>query len=91
MCPHVLWDENEKRYRMWYSGGDQYEPNAIGYATSQDGITWERHQANPIFTPDRDSPWEKHKVTACQVIPSPPLTVPTASLSTMASPPLSFP
>ena len=34
MCPHVLWDEQAKLYRMWYSGGEQEEPNAIGYATS---------------------------------------------------------
>ncbi|HKM52332.1 MAG TPA: hypothetical protein VJY33_02920 [Isosphaeraceae bacterium] len=33
MCPHVLWDEQAKLYRMWYSGGEQYEPNAIGFAT----------------------------------------------------------
>ena len=25
---------------MWYSGGEQYEPDAIGYATSKDGIDW---------------------------------------------------
>ena len=31
MCPHVLWDKETKRYQMWYSGGEQYEPDAIGY------------------------------------------------------------
>ena len=34
MCPDVLWDGEQKQFRMWYSGGDQYEPDAIGYATS---------------------------------------------------------
>ena len=67
MCPHVLWDAGASQFRMWYSGGDQNEPNAIGYATSPDGLTWTRHEANPIFTPEPNSPWEKHKVTACQV------------------------
>jgi beta-1,2-mannobiose phosphorylase / 1,2-beta-oligomannan phosphorylase len=52
MCPHVLYDEMEKQYRMWYSGGEQYEPNAIGYATSPDGLKWTRHDKNPIFRPD---------------------------------------
>ena len=33
MCPAVLWDEEKGLYRMWYSGGEQYEPNAIGYAS----------------------------------------------------------
>ncbi len=26
MCPHVLWDADAKQFRMWYSGGEQYEP-----------------------------------------------------------------
>ncbi|MGI6495123.1 MAG: hypothetical protein ACOX5G_03380 [Kiritimatiellia bacterium] len=68
MCPHVLWDEREKQYRMWYSGGEQYEPDAIGYATSPDGIRWTQWPANPIFTGDPACGWEKYKVTACQVI-----------------------
>jgi len=67
MCPSVLWDEQAKLFRMWYSGGEQNEPNAIGIATSPDGLTWKKHESNPIFTADSKNPWEKHKVTACQV------------------------
>ena len=52
MCPHVIYDEKAKLYRMWYSGGEQYEPNAIGYATSEDGLKWTKHENNPIFRPD---------------------------------------
>ena len=69
MCPHVLFDEPSKQYRMWYSAGDQYEPDAIGYATSTDGLHWTRNSANPIFKADPVDAWERHKVTACQVIP----------------------
>ena len=29
MCPHVEWDGEKKQFRMWYSGGDNYEPDAI--------------------------------------------------------------
>ncbi len=68
MCPHVLYDEREKLYRMWYSGGEQYEPNAIGYATSSDGLKWVRDEMNPVFRPDPKSAWEKDRVTACQVV-----------------------
>ncbi len=68
MCPHVLWDEQARSFRMWYSGGEQNEPNAIGYATSPDGLTWTKHAANPIFVPDKRNDWEKDRVTACQVI-----------------------
>jgi len=68
MCPHVIWDQEAKLYRMWYSGGEQVEPDAIGYATSPDGLKWTKLAANPIFRADRSNPWEQHKVTACQVI-----------------------
>jgi predicted GH43/DUF377 family glycosyl hydrolase len=68
MCPHVLYDAKARRYRMWYSGGEQYEPNAIGYAISEDGLNWAKHEKNPVFGPDVKSPWEKDRVTACQVI-----------------------
>lgn len=69
MCPHVIWDEEAKLYRMWYSGGEQIEPNEIGYATSQDGIRWRKLGENPIFRPDPQNGWEQHRVTACQIIP----------------------
>ena len=68
MCPDVLWDEKSKQFRMWYSGGDQYEPDAIGYATSSDGRVWDR-RTEPVFHSDPNIPWEHFKVTACQVVP----------------------
>jgi predicted GH43/DUF377 family glycosyl hydrolase len=68
MCPHVLHDEKAGLYRMWYSGGEQYEPDAIGYATSPDGLKWAKHDGNPIFRPSAKNSWEKDRVTGCQVI-----------------------
>ena len=68
MSPHVLWDEQENLWRMWYSGGEQYEPNAIGHATSVDGRHWTKDIANPIFRPDPLHPWEKERVAGAQVI-----------------------
>lgn len=67
MCPSVEWDEARGVYRMWYSAGEQHEPNAIGYAESEDGLRWRRSPVNPIFAADPDSQWERHKVTACHV------------------------
>ncbi|HOW66736.1 MAG TPA: hypothetical protein P5055_00535 [Candidatus Paceibacterota bacterium] len=67
MCPHVLWDDEARLFRMWYSGGGQYEPDAMGYATSPDGLHWTRHASNPVFGPDRANVWEQERVTACQV------------------------
>jgi len=68
MCPHVIWDEETGMFRMWYSGGEQYEPDAIGSATSPDGLHWTKHPSNPIFARNPGNAWERHKVTACQVI-----------------------
>jgi beta-1,2-mannobiose phosphorylase / 1,2-beta-oligomannan phosphorylase len=68
MCPHVLWDEQRRLYRMWYSGGSQYEPDAVGYATSTDGLHWTKHPENPVLRADPNCPWEQHLVTACQVV-----------------------
>ena len=68
MCPHVEWDETAKLLRMWYSAGEQYEPDAIGYATSADGKAWTKLPGNPIFQADPKKPWEQCKVTACQVV-----------------------
>lgn len=67
MCPSVLWDAKAKQFRMWFSGGEQYEPDAIGYATSVDGLHWNKRPA-PIFEADHASRWEQFKVTACQVL-----------------------
>ncbi|HZY89079.1 MAG TPA: hypothetical protein VFE78_29930 [Gemmataceae bacterium] len=68
MCPHVLYDEGQRLYRLWYSGGEQYEPNAIGYATSADGRRWAKHPDNPVFRPEPKNAWERDRVTACQVV-----------------------
>jgi len=67
MCPSVLWDASAHEFRMWYSGGEQYEPDAIGYATSPDGQRWTKHD-QPVFEADPHNRWEQYKVTACQVL-----------------------
>jgi len=68
MCPHVIWDKDPRLFRMWYSAGEQYEPDGIGYATSPDGLTWTKRADNPVFKADANNAWEQHKVTGCQVI-----------------------
>jgi beta-1,2-mannobiose phosphorylase / 1,2-beta-oligomannan phosphorylase len=68
MCPTVIWDDDNRIYKMWYSGGEQYEPNAIGRATSPDGVHWTKSANNPVFEGDPTIPWEKERATACQVI-----------------------
>lgn len=68
MCPSVLYDEESKNFRLWYSGGDQNEPDAMGHATSPDGIHWKRTSDQPVFQPDPDQAWESARTTAGQVL-----------------------
>jgi predicted GH43/DUF377 family glycosyl hydrolase len=68
MCPGVLWDDEVHLYKMWYSAGGQFEPDAIGYAASPDGLHWTKHAANPVMRPDPKYDWEKHLVTGAQVL-----------------------
>lgn len=68
MCPHVMWDGKARLWKMWYSGGQQYEPKAIGYATSNDGLHWDKNAANPVLVSDQKFDWEKDRATAAQII-----------------------
>ena len=59
--------------RMYYAGGETYEPDSIGVAHSYDGgHTWVK-SGNPILTPDQASGkvgewWDSYKVTSPHVI-----------------------
>lgn len=68
MNPSVLYDEKNGIFRMWYSAGEQYEPTAIGYAESVDGLVWKKSPLNPIFHAEPSNEWEKHKTAGCHVI-----------------------
>ena len=68
MNPDVLWDDTEQIFKMWYSAGEQYEPNAIGYAESADGVHWSKNGNNPILQKNPDNTWEQHKVAGCHVV-----------------------
>src|SRR5438874_6669030 len=61
MTPCVIELENDV-LRMYYSGGESYEPDAIGVAHSYDGgVTWVKH-GDPIFYPDPLSLDDNYKV-----------------------------
>ena len=68
MCPHVIYDEEDSLFKMWYAAGCNHEPDAIGYAESADGIHWEKYPGNPVLCPDGTKLWEQHKVVAPCVI-----------------------
>lgn len=68
MNPSVIWEEETQLFKMWYCAGSQYEPRAIGYAESPDGIYWTKCPHNPVFEADPANSWEQHKTAGCQVI-----------------------
>lgn len=67
MNPCVLWDEKRNKYRMWYAAGDNYEPDIICYAESEDGIYWNK-LSRPVLQPDKNILYKKYKVGACDVV-----------------------
>lgn len=67
--PHVIADGDT--LRMWYGGGNMIQAGMrIGYATSTDGINWNRHTL-PVIDPDADwihDDWNKDGVLPGTVI-----------------------
>ena len=61
MNPHVIWDAQAGLYKMWYSGGEQYEPNAIGYATSRMDCFGANILPTPFSLPIRRMPGSSTK------------------------------
>lgn len=68
MNPCVLWDRLQGKFRMWYSSGEDYEPDVICYAESLDGIHW-NNRKEPVLTIRHDKLWEKYKIGGCTVVP----------------------
>jgi len=66
MCPSVLRD-GDGVYHLWYSGGERYEPDAIGYATSADGVNWTRVGDEPVLRPGERGSWEADRVAGAHV------------------------
>ena len=67
MNPCVLWDDADSVFKMWYSAGEKFEPDVLGLATSKDGINWEKHGQNPVFTHGVDK-YDQCKVGGCDVV-----------------------
>ena len=68
MNPFVLKENGV--YRMWYAAGETYEPNALGYAESSDGVNWKKSRINPIFCKG-DTPCDNSRVGGCEVLKRP--------------------
>ena len=68
MNPNVIYDKEEKIYKMWYCAGEIIEPDVIAYATSEDGIIWNKYKNNPIFQKNKKFfSLDSFKVGACDI------------------------
>lgn len=57
-------------WQMWYLGTNQ-DRNAlkqVGYATSKDGLKWDRYAHNPVLPADPENHWEKGAIAVPRVI-----------------------
>ncbi len=63
--PTVLFDNGV--YKMWYVGSNGTD-NQIGYATSDDGITWAKHPSNPVLNLGADSEWDDASLAKSSVL-----------------------
>ena len=66
MNPCVIYD-NGGKYMMWYAAGENYEPDALFYAESLDGLEWNKSES-PVLKKYRRHKWECCKVGGCYVV-----------------------
>lgn len=66
--PSVVYDAQNKKYRMWYSAGDYKLPQLMGYAESKDGIHWTRIAQTPVLKKNVNHKWEREAATMGSVI-----------------------
>lgn len=66
--PDVIWDG--VKYHMWYFGrGGTPLTSGIGYATSSDGVNWEKDTTNnPVLRPGDPGEWDDNIVAHPKVI-----------------------
>lgn len=68
--PSVIYDSQEKIFKMWYSALGEKEKKLtyrIGYATSQDGINWARRE-EPVLDVGLKGTWDNVLVSHGDVI-----------------------
>ncbi|MGB9669467.1 MAG: hypothetical protein ACPL0B_03675, partial [Anaerolineales bacterium] len=67
VTPSVL-KVGQNDYRMWYTGRNSSGVYGIGYATSNDGITWTKYSGNPVFTDAPAPAWDSQIIWEPSVV-----------------------
>jgi signal transduction histidine kinase/DNA-binding response OmpR family regulator/predicted GH43/DUF377 family glycosyl hydrolase len=72
--PKVMFDERMpngqgEQFHMWYTGVADQMPRThrVGYATSKDGIHWEKYEDNPVLDLGGPDSWDSRWVVASTV------------------------
>jgi hypothetical protein len=63
--PTVVWSGS--RYDMLYTSTSGTGTNMVGYASSVDGLHWNKYGGNPVMTAT-SNPWENVRTTAGQIL-----------------------
>lgn len=50
-------------YKMWYEGN-----NSFGYATSPDGLVWQKHAGNPVMVPGGLGTWDETNIDSPSIV-----------------------
>lgn len=64
--PAVVFDGTT--YRMWYTGAGSDGAQGIGFATSSDGVAWDRDAENPVLGTGESGAWDAASVSQSAVI-----------------------
>lgn len=67
MNPCVIWDNECGLFKMWYAAGEQFEPDVLCYASSENGINWKKYSKNPILHKSENK-YDCYKVGGCDVL-----------------------
>ncbi|MBI4583301.1 MAG: PKD domain-containing protein [Planctomycetes bacterium] len=62
----VLHDSATNSYKMWYGGARGNRKVSIGYATSKDGLSWDRYSDHPVM--ESENSWEFGAITEPSVV-----------------------
>ena len=69
--PSVLWNEEARRFEMWYAGfgqpADSFPTYRIGRAVSADGVNWTR-DPEPVLSPGGPGSWDEAVVSHVNVV-----------------------
>lgn len=64
--PSIIKDNGS--YKMWYSGYSGSLVWKVGYAESQDGVTWTKSESNPVLSPGPPGSWDDEAVIHPRVL-----------------------